>query len=62
MFGIDVSKWQKKVAVGHTPTILASFITLWAIGVILFSWYLVAHESKITSYILAGIILYEVLP
>lgn len=62
MLGIDASKWQKKVASGHTPTILATFITLWAIGVILFSWYLVANENKTTSYILAGIILYEVLP
>lgn len=57
-----VSKWQNNLSKGHTATWLATFITIWAIAVILLSWWLVSHENKATKFILAGIILYEVLP
>lgn len=57
-----VSTWRNNLTKGHTSTWLATFITVWAIAVVLLSWWLVNHEVKATKFILAGIILYEVLP
>lgn len=57
-----VTKWRNNISKGHSATWLATVITLWAIGVVLFSWWLAAHEVKATKFILAGILLYEVLP
>lgn len=54
--------WRNNLAQGHTETWLATFITVWAIGVVIFSWYLVAQNKSWVKYLLAGIILYEVLP
>ena len=62
MLGVDTSGLKRKLASGHTSTWLASTITLWCILIILLSWYLVYNENKGTKYILAGILLYEVLP
>ena len=59
-------KWIKErqhdLATRHTSTWLATFITLWAIGVIILVWFLVAQNIKHINWILAGILLYEVLP
>jgi len=57
-----VDKWKNGLARGHTSVWLATVITVFAIGVIGLSWYLVATENKTTKYILAAILLYEVLP
>lgn len=57
-----IKNWQSRLASGHTETWLATFITLWAIGVVAFSWYLASKKSNAVKWILAGIILYEVLP
>lgn len=64
MLGLNVSKWKNSLAKGHTETWLATVITLWAIGVIIFVWYLVSISGKHKSvkYILAATLLYEVLP
>jgi uncharacterized protein YggT (Ycf19 family) len=60
--GIDTTKWKNDLARGHSATWLATAITIWAIFIILLSWYLVANENKSTVYLLAVILLYEVLP
>lgn len=62
MKGPSVKTWQHRLASGHTETWLATVITLWAIGVILFSWWLVNTKHDAAKWILAGILLYETLP
>ena len=54
--------WQHQLATGHSEYWLATFITLWAIAVVIFSWWLVSTKGAAVKWILAGIILYEVLP
>lgn len=57
-----ISRWQLKLSQGHTETWLATVITLWGVGVILFSWWLVSTKHEAAKWVLAGILLYEVLP
>jgi len=63
---MSIKQWinekRHNLASGHTATWLATFITLWAIGVIILVWFLVSQNIKHINWILAGILLYEVLP
>lgn len=59
-----IKKWRDNLASGHTETWLATLITVWAILVVIVAWYLVVKypQNQAIKWILAGIILYEVLP
>ncbi len=57
-----IEKWQRQLAEGHTETWLATFIVLWAIAVSIVAIYLSQKQHPAIKWILAGIILYEVLP
>jgi len=59
---MNIREWRTRLATGHTETWLATVITLWAIGVIILSWYLVSSNKPFVKWTLAGILLYEVLP
>jgi hypothetical protein len=52
-----VERWKHDLATGHSVVWLKTAIVLWAIGITLFAVFFV--DNKV---ILAGILLYEVLP
>ena len=57
-----IEQYRQRLAQGHTETWLATVITLWALAVVIFSWYLTTKKADWVKYALAGIVLYEMLP
>jgi hypothetical protein len=55
--GNTITSWKSKLATGHTVIWLRTVIVLWAIFIVVLALFFVDNP-----YILAGIILYEVLP
>ena len=53
----QIKAWQASLAEGHTETWLKTAIVLWALGVIILVVFFVDNK-----WILAAILLYEVLP
>ena len=52
-----IKKWQTGLAEGHTETWLKTFIVIWAIFIIILAVFFVHNK-----WLLAAIMLYEVLP
>jgi len=57
-----IEQWQRRLAEGHTETWLATVIIVWAFFVVLVAIWLAQQKSEAVKWILAGILLYEILP
>lgn len=57
MKNASIEQWRNKLAEGHTETWLKTAIVLWALFVIVLVLFTVHNK-----WLLAGILLYEVLP
>ena len=57
---MNLEKWKSDLARGHTATWMATFITVWSLIIIALSWWLVAHDSRASKVVLAGLVVYMI--
>lgn len=57
-----IKQWRKQLTEGHTETWLATAIIMWAIFIIGLTIWLTTKKNPAIKYVLAGILLYEILP